>query len=204
MQIIIMGPQGSGKGTQAEMLARELGIRHVCTGDLLREMAQKDAKIKEAIDRGELLPPEIVIPLVRKNLMECRKGFVLDGAPRNTEQAQMLGIHIDHVIYLDIPDKKVIERLSSRLQCMECRAIYGKDMPPKVQGKCDKCGSELRHRDDDNPETIRKRLKVFHEETEKVMKYYERKRLLRKVDASGKPEEVFERILKAIKPPARL
>ncbi len=204
MNIIIMGPQGSGKGTQADIMEERLGIPHVSSGDVLREMAPKDEMIRRVLERGELLPDDVIIPTVRKRLEECPKGFILDGTPRNLSQAKKLGFRIEHVIYLDVADDEVMKRLLSRLQCRKCRAIYGKDVPPKVPGKCDKCGGPLYHRDDDNPETIRQRLKIFHKETEPVIRYYEAKGILRRIEASGKPEEIFRRIMAAVKPSMQL
>src|SRR3989344_4171638 len=198
MNLIIMGPQGSGKGTQAKMLEERFGITHVSSGDVLREMAKKDEKMRRVLESGELLPDDIIIPLVRNELEKHPGGFILDGTPRNLSQAKKLGFLIDHVIYLDMSDDEVVKRLSSRLQCRKCRAIYGKDIPPKAPGKCDKCGGELYHRDDDKPETIRKRLKIFHDETKSVIKYYEEMGVLRHVDASGKPDDVFSIVMRFI------
>lgn len=201
MNIVIMGPQGSGKGTQAEMLEEKYGIKHISTGDIFREMAKTDEKIRKMLEKGELLSDEIVLPAVRNATVKYPDGFILDGTPRNLHQAKKLGIKIDFVIYLDIPDSMVIERLSSRTQCRKCRAIYGKDMPPLKNDKCDKCGSELCRREDDKPESIKERLKIFHEETEKVVKYYEEKKILHKVNAMGAPEEIFGRVVKILSTP---
>lgn len=193
-----MGPQGSGKGTQAKMLEERLGVHHVSSGDVLREMAKKDEKIRLVLERGELLPDDVIIPIVRNELEKHPGGFILDGTPRNLSQAKKLGFRIDHVIYLDMSDDEVVKRLSSRLQCRKCRAIYGKDIPPKAPGKCDKCGGELYHRDDDKPDAIGKRLKIFHEETTPVIKYYEEMGVLRRVEASGKPDDVFSIVMRSI------
>ncbi|MBI2173555.1 MAG: nucleoside monophosphate kinase [Candidatus Aenigmarchaeota archaeon] len=161
-------------------------------------MAKKDEKIRLVLERGELLPDDVIIPIVRNELEKHPGGFILDGTPRNLSQAKKLGFRIDHVIYLDMSDDEVVKRLSSRLQCRKCRAIYGKDIPPKAPGKCDKCGGELYHRDDDKPDAIGKRLKIFHEETTPVIKYYEEMGVLRRVEASGKPDDVFSIVMRSI------
>jgi len=207
MKIVMLGPPGSGKGTYASRLTKMLGIPHISTGDMVREeiKAQTEIgkKIKEYNDRGELVPDEIIIKLLAERLKkaDAKKGFILDGFPRTLRQAEALEkiSEIDLVINLNVPDEIIIQRLSNRLICKRCGAIYNRlTLKPKVNGVCDICGGELYQREDDKPEVIRERLKVYKRSTEPLIEYYRRKGLLRDVycnDLMTPPEVIVERIM---------
>ncbi len=207
MKIVMLGPPGSGKGTYASRLTKMLGIPHISTGDMVREeiKAQTEIgkKIKEYNDRGELVPDEIIIKLLAERLKkaDAKKGFILDGFPRTLRQAEALEklSEIDLVINLNVPDEIIIQRLSNRLICKRCGAIYNRlTLKPKVNGVCDVCGGELYQREDDKPEVIRERLKVYKRSTEPLIEYYRRKGLLRDVycnDLMTPPEVIVERIM---------
>lgn len=209
MKLVLLGPPGSGKGTYSSRIAKEFEIPHISTGDLLREEVKKGTELgeraKEYMNRGELVPNEIVLEILKQRLQQpdCERGFILDGFPRNLEQAKILGTiaTIDLVIYLDVPDEIIIERLSNRRICRECGAIYNlKSMPPKVPGKCDVCGSELYQRDDDKPETIKNRLEVYREQTKPLIDHYKEKGILAefKIEKEIPVEEGVESIKKLI------
>ena len=178
MKLIFIGPQGSGKGTQAKIISKRLGIPHISTGDLLRSAT---GKLREEIDsyivKGNLLPDRNMLEVLREKLEQesCEKGFILDGFPRNLEQAEMLDdiVAIDKVIEIYISDDEAIMRLSGRVSCSECGRGYNLvTMPPKDGEKCDECGGKLVQRDDDKEKAIRKRLEIYHRETEPMLKYY--------------------------------
>ena len=206
MKIVLIGPQGSGKGTQAKLLKEKFGIPHISTGDIFREaIAEKTElglKAKEIIDKGNLVPDEITNKIVKERLQkeDCKKGFILDGYPRNINQAKALDsfAKIDYAVEIFVPDEISIKRLSSRRQCPKCGAIYGLDIPPKKDNICDKCGAELYQRDDDRPEAIKKRLEVYHKETEPVLDYYREKGILVRVDGTKPIKDVFEDIVRKI------
>lgn len=176
MKIIMLGPPGAGKGTQAEFLSEKYGIPQISTGAIIRGViasgSDEGKRIKELIDKGMLLPDETVVSMVKNRLAEpdCKNGFILDGFPRTIEQAKALdkmGVKIDHVLSIELSDDEILERLSGRRECKVCRASYHiEDHPPKKEGICDRCGGELITRDDDKPETIKNRLEVYHESTE--------------------------------------
>lgn len=202
MNIIIIGAQGSGKGTQAEMICEKFGIVHISTGDLFRELIAKGTeegrKLKEIMDKGNLIPDSTTIEILKKrlDLKDCKKGFVLDGFPRNTNQAESLEkiARIDKVLFLKISDKTALERLAGRMQCRKCGAIFGKQKPPLKKGICDECGGELYTRDDDKPESISKRLAIFHEQTRPVLDFYRKKGLLKEIDGEPYAEKIFSEI----------
>jgi len=182
MNLIIFGPPGSGKGTYASMLEERLSIVKISTGDMTRETIKSRSvlgkKMKKYYDRGELVPDDLIIEMLKKriNKTDCKeKGFILDGFPRTMEQVKALGkiTKIDGVINLDVPEWVIVERLSNRRTCKKCGAIFNaKYYKPKVEGVCDKCGSELYQRDDDKPEVIKERIKVYEKETQPTLQYY--------------------------------
>lgn len=199
-----MGPQGSGKGTQAKLLAAELKLCHISTGDLLR--GAKGA-LKEEIDlcinAGKLVSDELMLRILKEKLnqKECKKGFILDGFPRNIAQAKALDsiTKIDKVIEIYIPDDLSVKRISSRLSCPKCGAVFNTESNrPKKESICDACGSKLIKRADDTEAAIRKRLEVYHKETEKILSYYPANLIVR-VDSSQEIRKTKEEILKALK-----
>ncbi len=208
MNLILLGAPGAGKGTQAKKIVEKYGIPHIATGDILREAVAKGTelgkKAKEYMDRGELVPDEIVIGIVKERLQQpdCEKGFLLDGFPRTLKQAEALddmlkelGKKIDAVIYIDVPEEEVVKRIVNRRTCRNCGAVYHLIYaPPKEPNKCDKCGGELYQRDDDKEETVRQRFKVYMENTAPLIEYYEKKGILYKVDGTKNIDEVFQQI----------
>ena len=208
MRLVLFGPPGAGKGTQAKKLKARFGIPQISTGDILREARRKGTelgrKAAEYMDRGELVPDEIILGLVRERLsqMDCRDGFVLDGFPRTIPQAEGLerileemGKPLDKVVSLAVPDEVIVERLSARRICERCGQEYNlKTRPPNKDQVCDLCGGKLIQRPDDVPDTIRERLRVYREKTEPLRNFYLKRGLWVEVDGVGDVEEVFERI----------
>lgn len=205
MNLILFGAPGSGKGTQAVMLSEKLGIRRISLGDILREEVKNStdlgAEVKEYMDKGLLVPDEVVAKVIASNI--ANKGFVLDGYPRNVNQAATLdsilndkSIELDAVIYLDVDEDTIVKRLSKRLMCKSCDAIYHLDnMPPAKAGICDVCGAALIQRDDDKPDVIKKRWQVYMKDSKEILDFYSKKNKLIKVDARGnRKEEIFEKI----------
>ncbi|MEM7816198.1 MAG: adenylate kinase [Candidatus Aenigmatarchaeota archaeon] len=218
MNIVFLGPPGSGKGTYASRIAPQLGIPHISTGDLLREaVAKKTAtgkKADEYMKKGLLVPDEIVMQIVNERLSQpdAKKGFIFDGFPRTIEQAETLEKmkKIDVVINLRIPDEVIIKKILARRTCEKCGQIYniahikfGKvDMPPvlpKKEGICDKCGGKLVSRSDETEQVIKDRLEVYRKQTQPLIDYYTKKKLLRNVDVIGSPEIMVPIIMKEIK-----
>ncbi len=201
MKLVILGAQGSGKGSQSNLIAREYRLKHISTGDLVREEIEKETKegklIKDYSDKGKLAPDEIIDKILEKNLP--KDSFILDGYPRNLRQAENLEkmSKPDKVIFLEISEKIIFGRLSERFQCVKCGIIYGINKKPKKQGVCDECGSRLEKRKDDEPEVVKKRIKVFYRNTLPLLKFY--KDRLIKVDGEKSVEEVFEEIKRKIK-----
>lgn len=201
MKVIFIGVQGSGKGTQAKLVSKELGVVHISTGDLLRSASgalRKD--IDSYIVKGNLYPDEKMIKLLEKRFKkeDCKKGWILDGFPRTVPQAKMLGkiTEIDEVIEIDITDKEAIRRLTGRVTCEKCGHGYNLNtMPPKVKGKCDIDGSKLVKRADDTLPAIKKRIKTFHKETEPILELYESA----KVNGEQSVGKVKKAILKVLK-----
>ena len=212
MNIVFLGPPGAGKGTQAKKIAEKYGIPQISTGDMFREHLAKGTelgkKAKEYMDKGALVPDEIVLGMVEERLKQpdCEKGFILDGFPRTVPQAEALdklleklGKKIDYAILIDVPDEELVKRLTGRRTCKKCGMMYHVMFkPPKEEGKCDVCGGELYQRADDNEETVRNRLKVYHEQTEPIIAYYEKKGVLHRIDGMGSIEEIFNRIVQLL------
>ncbi len=199
MNLVFIGPQASGKGTQAKIIAKKLGLVHISTGDLLRNI---QGEIKQEVDnylnKGELVPDKLTIKILKERLSKEKKGFILDGFPRNLSQAKELikNFKIDKFIEISISDELALKRLSGRLNCSKCGALYNTltSEKPKKQGICDKCEGELYKRKDDNKETIKKRLETYHRETEPILKKYSSI----KIDGSGSIEKVAENILREL------
>ena len=213
MYIILLGAPGAGKGTQAVMLAEKMNMVQVASGDLFRQALAQETelgkKAKYYMDKGQLVPNEITIQMVLERLSEpdCEKGALLDGFPRNTEQAEALDEAlamqkkvIDVVVYIKVSEGELLKRLSGRWICRDCQAPYHEvDSPPKVAGKCDRCGGELYQRPDDNVETVKKRLEVYFAETSPLIEYYKRAGKLLEMDGEGSAAEVNRRIVAALR-----
>jgi len=207
MRLVFIGPPGVGKGTYAAAVSQRFGIPHISTGDMIREEIKRGSelgrKLKEYVERGLLVPDEIVTEMVRERLSreDCKRGFILDGYPRTLKQAEELdGITaIDLVLNFVAPDEVIIDRISGRRICRVCGAIYHvKYMPPKVPGVCDRCGGPLYQREDDNPEVVARRLEVYRQQFAPIIEYYRRKGVLVDVDASEQAEVVVPRVLKLL------
>ncbi|NQT45990.1 MAG: adenylate kinase [Candidatus Omnitrophica bacterium] len=211
MRIILLGPPGAGKGTQAEVLSKHYSLAHISTGDILRESVKLGTvvglKAKSYMEKGELVPDEVVVEIVADALKgdSVKEGFILDGFPRTEVQAAQLegvlqeaGIGIDAVIYFKTSEEVAVARLSGRRVCSKCRAIYhAKNMPPKIDRICDKCNGKLIQRKDDEEKTVRNRLRVYDKQTAGLIDYYRTKGLLKEVSGDLDVQEVFE-ILKDI------
>ncbi len=212
MNIIMLGPPGAGKGTQAKMLVEKLGIPQISTGDMLRAAVKEGTpmglKAKEYMDGGKLVPDEVVIGIVKDRLGadDCAKGFILDGFPRTIPQAEALdkvlaemGRKIEYVVNVAVPESELLDRLTGRRTCKKCGAMYHvKFNPPKKEGVCDKCGGELYQRDDDKEETILNRLKVYNDQTAPLIEYYKGQGVLVDIDGSKEIKEIFAEICKAL------
>ncbi len=206
MKIVLFGPPGTGKGTQAKTIVDEYGIPQISTGDMLREAVKQGTKLgKEAkgyMDKGALVPDSVIIGLVQERISksDCKKGYILDGFPRTLAQAQELSkiTKLDKVINLQTGDELIIKRLTMRKQCQKCGRIYGIDFPPKKEGKCDDCGENLYVRDDDKPESVKNRLKVYRDQTKPLIAYYQKEGILSDIDGEQPPAKVFEDIKEAL------
>ncbi|MEK6809861.1 MAG: adenylate kinase [Nanoarchaeota archaeon] len=198
MKLIILGPPGSGKGTVSERLAKDFNLLHISVGDLLRKEEKKKTElgkeIKSYIDKGNLVPHQMAVDIAKKAIGK-KKNFIFDGFPRSVDQARSIEeLDIDAVIYLDVQEKEVIKRLSGRLLDPVTGKTYHRQYLPPPKG----IEKRLVHRKDDTPKVIKERFKVYHRETEPVIMYYQKKGILKKIDGDGKPEEVYERIRKAV------
>lgn len=209
VKIIMLGAPGAGKGTQAKMIADKYGIPHISTGDIFRANIKNGTelgkKAKTYMDQGLLVPDELVVDLVvdRVKQDDCEKGYVLDGFPRTIPQAECLdealknlGEKVDFAINVEVPDENIINRMSGRRACVACGATYHiVHIPTKVEGICDRCNAELILRDDDKPETVKKRLDIYHEQTQPLIDYYTNSNVLVEVDGTKDMNDVFADIV---------
>ena len=208
LNLVLLGPPGSGKGTQGERLQEDFRLPYYATGDILRAAVRDGTELgreaKEYMDRGDLVPDEVIIGLIAERVAshEAADGFILDGFPRTTAQAEALDAKLAEldreltaVLLIDVPEEEVVRRLGGRRTCVKEGHIFHVEFdPPKNEGICDVCGARLEIRDDDKPEVIRHRLEQYHEKTEPLVSYYEGRGLLRRVDGKLSPDEVSDRI----------
>ena len=209
MKIIMLGAPGAGKGTQAKRISEKYGIPHISTGDIFRANIKEGTALgKEAksyMDEGKLVPDELTVRILldRVSKDDCKGGYLLDGFPRTIPQAEVLdkelekaGDRVDFAIDVEVPDEAIGQRMSGLRACPKCGATYHvESLPPKTEGICDKCGEKLSIREDDKEETVKKRLEVYHKETEPLINYYEKKGILETVDGMQDAEEVFSSII---------
>lgn len=211
MRLIIMGPQGAGKGTQGERIAEKYGIPDIATGEIFRWALKGGTalgmKVKEYIEAGHLVPDDLTIEVVAERLRadDCKEGFLLDGFPRSLAQAEALdailaaqGVQLDAALVIEVPEEVSLHRLLGRRVCPDCGKNYHVDSPPEKDWTCDRCGGSVVPRTDDHEETIRERLKLYHEQTEPLKEYYAQKGLLREIKGNGTEDEVFARIAEAL------
>jgi adenylate kinase len=208
MKIIFLGAPGAGKGTQADILAEKLGIPTISTGVIIREAlkcgTEMGLKAKKFIEAGELVPDDVVIGIIKERLAknDCQNGFILDGFPRTVPQAEALdamGVELDKIVSIEVPDENIVERMSGRRVCAKCGASYHVVFNPSGDGAhCDKCGEELSLRKDDAPEVVKSRLEVYHSTTEPLKDYYLAKGKLSLVDGVGSVDEITARTVKAL------
>ncbi|MFW6150352.1 MAG: adenylate kinase [Chloroflexota bacterium] len=212
MNIVLLGAPGAGKGTQADIVCKELGLPHLATGDLYREHVAQGTELgreaKSYMDKGQLGPDELTIRMIRDRVREpdCASGCVFDGFPRTTIQAEALdqllaeqGQSVDSAVYIEVPEEELVKRLSSRRICRRCQTPYHMiTSPPKEPGKCDKCGGELYQRSDDKPETVKERLRVFFSQTMPVLDFYEKQKKLVRVDGDREIDTVARDVLRVV------
>ena len=208
MKLILLGAPGAGKGTQAEILSNKLSIPTISTGNILREAIKNGTetglKAKSFMDAGKLVPDDVIIGIVRERVArdDCANGFILDGVPRTIPQAEALekaGIAFDAVVSIEISDEEIVDRMGGRRVCASCGAPYHvKNMPPKTEGVCAKCGGKLEARADDKPEVVRDRLRVYHDETAPLKDFYAARNLLKAVDNQPTVAETTTAILNAL------
>ena len=208
MKIIMLGAPGAGKGTQAKQIADKYKIPHISTGDIFRANIKNNTelgqKAKQYMDQGLLVPDELTCDLVMDRIKQddCKNGFILDGFPRTIPQAEALDAALDKInekmdyaINVDVPDENIVNRMGGRRCCLNCGATYRVvTIPTKVEGICDRCGSPVVLRDDDKPETVQKRLTVYHDQTQPLIDYYEKQSILKTVDGTKSMEAVFDDI----------
>lgn len=208
MLIILLGPPGAGKGTQAERVVKERQLAYIATGDMLRNAVKAASalgrKAKQFMDQGQLVPDELVVEIVKERLQDpdCAKGALLDGFPRTVSQAIFLeqvlptvGFGIDRVLSIEVDEKELIERLTGRRVCSDCGASYHlKFKPPQVRNVCDQCGGDLFQRDDDTLETVEERLQVYKKQTEPLVEFYQDKKLLDRIDGNLDIDQVYKQI----------
>ena len=209
MKIVLLGPPGAGKGTQAKSISNRYSIPHISTGDIFRKNISEETPLgiqaKQYIDNGQLVPDEVTINMVKDRLTweDCKNGYLLDGFPRTIPQAEALdkalaanNETVDYAINVEVPDENIINRMSGRRACVGCGATYHIEFnPTKVEGICDACGEKLILRDDDKPETVKNRLSVYHEQTQPLIDYYSKKGVLAEVDGTQSMENVFNAIV---------
>ena len=209
MKIIMLGAPGAGKGTPAKMIAEKYGIPHISTGDIFRYNIKNGTelgkKAKKYMDQGLLVPDELTVKILLDRVAQddCKNGYVLDGFPRTIPQAEVLeealtklGDRIDYAINVEVPDENIVKRMGGRRACVNCGATYHiEHVPPKKEGICDNCGSELILRDDDKPETVKNRLSVYHKQTQPLIDFYNGKGVLRTVDGTVDMKDVFNAIV---------
>ena len=208
MKLIMFGPPGAGKGTQADLRCRRDGIKKISSGDALRDVIRSGSELGEQVkalmDEGRFVPNEIVTEIIRDriNSPDCANGFILDGFPRNLEQAEELvgmGVRVNKALLINVPDEVLVDRVQGRVMCDKCGASFHlKNNPPAVEGVCDKCGGHLQARHDDRPETVRARLKVYHEQTDPVVDFYRDRGVLSEIDGTASIEAAAEEILKIL------
>jgi adenylate kinase len=212
LNLVLLGPPGSGKGTQGERLNEDLRLPYYATGDILRGAVRDETELgqtaKEYMDRGDLVPDEVIVGVIAERIdsSEARDGFILDGFPRTTPQAEALdamlgelGRSVTAVVLIDVSDDEVVRRLGGRRTCEANGHVFHVEFePPQQEGVCDIDGSELIVRDDDKPEVIRKRLETYHEKTEPLVSYYDSRSVLRRIDGEAAPEEVAEQIRRTL------
>lgn len=209
MKIIMLGAPGAGKGTQAKMIAEKYSIPHISTGDIFRYNIKNGTELgkeaKKYMDQGLLVPDELTVKILLDRVAQddCKNGYVLDGFPRTIPQAEVLeealtklGDRIDYAINVEVPDENIVRRMGGRRACVNCGATYHiEHVPPKKEGICDNCGSELILRDDDKPETVKNRLSVYHKQTQPLIDFYNGKGVLRTVDGTVDMKDVFNAIV---------
>ena len=209
MKIIMLGAPGAGKGTQAKMIADKYSVPHISTGDIFRANIKNGTELgmeaKKYMDQGQLVPDELTVKILLDRVAQddCKNGYVLDGFPRTIPQANVLdealnklGEKIDFAVNVDVPDENIIRRMGGRRACVSCGATYHiEHVPPKTEGICDRCNSELILRDDDKPETVKNRLEIYHEQTQPLIEFYEAKGVLKNVDGTVDMNDVFAAIV---------
>lgn len=208
MKLILLGAPGAGKGTQAEKICEKFSIPQISTGNIIRAAMKQETeagkKAQTFVNAGQLVPDAVVIEMVNERLKQddCKNGFILDGFPRTVAQAEALeemGVPIDAVVDIQVPDAVITDRLSGRRACLACGATYHLEFnPSKLEGKCDRCGADLVVRKDDQPETIQERLKVYHDQTQPLVDFYRTRGVLKEVDGTKPVEEVTESTLAVV------
>ena len=210
LNLVFLGPPGAGKGTQAQRISEKLGLKRITPGDILRKEVEKGTRLGKEVagymEKGELVPDEMVLEIIGEELERVGQGFILDGFPRTVAQAKGLDRILESkkwllhaVVFLDVPDDEIVKRLSARRVCPSCGAVYNMiSSPPRNNETCDRCGAHLVRRGDDEPETIRKRLEVYTKETAPLIDYYEKKGLLVRIDGARSLDEVTSLIEKAL------